>query len=118
MRARQIRRVLWLCALAMMFGLAGCEAIEGDEDVVDVNGDAGAGDGSDDAPEEDADSGPALPASLGFALRTPGARTLTCSGAVPEERRVTDADHVCAISHSRFSGYVYVQASGSSCRMS
>lgn len=76
---------------------------------------AGAG-GSAGAPDAPGGSGAT---TLGFTLRSPEERTVTCSGGDPsvtEPALLMDEDFVCTFVHGAVDGHVYVQATPTDCQ--
>ncbi|GEM_PF-1777443 len=76
--------------------------------------DAGAG-GSAGAPDEPGGSGTT---TLGFTIRAPEERTVTCSGGDPsftDPALLMDEDYVCTFVHDAVEGHVYVQATPTDC---
>jgi len=76
---------------------------------------AGAG-GSAGAPDAPGGSGAT---TLGFTLRAPEERTVTCSGGDPsvtEPALLLDEDYVCTFVHEAVEGHVYVQATPTDCQ--
>ncbi len=89
---------------------------------------AGAG-GSAGAPHDDAGAGGSAGArdapggsgatTLGFAIRAPEERTVTCTGGDPsvtEPALLMDEDYVCTFVHEAVEGHVYVQATPTDCQ--
>ncbi len=75
---------------------------------------AGAG-GSAGAPDEPGGSGAT---TLGFTIRAPEERTVTCSGGDPsftDPALLIDEDYICTFVHDAVEGHVYVQATPTDC---
>jgi len=100
----------------------GAGAAGAPHDAAGAGGSAGAPDetggagGSAGAPDEPGGSGAT---TLGFTIRAPEERTVTCSGGDPsftDPALLIDEDHICTFVHDAVEGHVYVQATPTDCQ--